>query len=137
MKCWWLACALLVGCTITPIRDTNRGELFLSVEGSDEVPSLMPTWDMGELTVGDRKNVTIRATNVGIDPLTVTGVFLGAVGNGSFYVRDATGPLTPDASLTVTVTFSPATKGAQQTQVTFSHDADAALPSLQLSGTGI
>ncbi|MGV3622837.1 MAG: hypothetical protein ACO1OB_18610 [Archangium sp.] len=137
MKRWWLVLTLFTGCTITPIRDTNRGELFLSVEGSDEPPAAMPSFDLGEVMVGGRKTVTIRATNVGIDALNVSGVFLGAVGNGSFYVRDASGELEPGQSLTAAVTFSPATKGAQQTQVTFSHDADSALPSLQLTGTGI
>ena len=37
----------------------------------------------------------------------------------------------------VTVTFAPVGVGAQATQLTFSHDADAALPSARLSGTGI
>lgn len=78
----------------------------------------------------------MRATNVGVDPLNVQGISLGSTGNGSWFVRDVTKLLAPEGFMTVTVTFAPAGSGAQSTQVTFSHDADAALPSLRLTGTG-
>lgn len=137
MSRWVAIAGLLLACSPPPVRSTNRGVLFLSVEGSDEAPAEMPRWDMGEVVVGARKELVIRATNVGSDPLTVTGVYLGAIGNGSFFARNTGGKLEQDESLTATVTFSPATKGSQQTQVTFSHDADSALPSLHVTGTGI
>lgn len=137
MSRWVALAGLLLACSPPPIRNTNRGVLNLSVEGSDQAPAEMPTWDMGEVVVGGRKEVVIRATNVGTDAMNVTGVYLGAIGNGSFYARDTSGTLEPEQSLTATVTFSPATKGAQRTQVTFSHDADSALPSLHLTGTGL
>jgi hypothetical protein len=122
---------------MTPsVRNTNRGELHLSVEGDMAPAALSLSYDVGAVAVGTTRAIVVRATNVGIDTMNVVGVSLGSVGNGSWFVRDVSGSLTPGASLTSTVTFAPVGAGAQQTQVTFSHDADAALPSLQLSGTG-
>lgn len=131
-----IALAALTACQVQPVRNTNRGVLHLSVEGDSQAPALDATHDVGAVMVGLRKEVVVRATNVGVDPMNVLGVSLGSTGNGSFFVRDVTRLLAPEASVTATVTFAPAGAGAQATQVTFSHDADAPLPSLQLSGTG-
>ena len=121
---------------IAQVRNTNRGVLHLSVEGDTQEPALDLSYDVGAVTVGLRKELIVRATNVGSDPMNVLGVSLGTSGNGSWFVRDVTAALSPGASVTATVTFAPAGLGAQATQVTFSHNADAALPSLRLSGTG-
>lgn len=135
MKWSCLLVALVTqACNVAPVKPTNRGVLWLAV--NDEAPSENPTWDFGELALGTRKEVVVRAVNMGPQSLRVTGVFLGAVGNGSFYVRDVSGELEPEESLTATVTFSPATAGAQQSQVTFAHDADTPQPSLRLLGVG-
>lgn len=134
---WWLASLVLLACAPPPVRGTNRGVLFVSVDGSDAEPAETASWNVGEVVVGSRKDVVLRATNVGVDTLNVTAVYLGAVGNGSFYTRGVSGRLDPEQSLSATVTFSPAATGPQQTQVTFSHDADSALPTVALSGTGI
>lgn len=131
------ALAALSACQPPIVKMTNRGVLHVSVEGDAQPPALDVTYDVGAVTVGQRKELTVRATNVGEDALTVVGVNLGAQGNGSWFVRDVSGrQLSPGASLTTTVTFAPAGVGAQTTQVTFSHDADAAFPSLVLTGTG-
>ena len=135
---WALGLALAASCACQPqpVRGTHRGVLHLSVDGDSQAPALDLAYDVGQLTVGLRKEVVVRATNVGVDPMTVLGVSLGSSGNGSWFVRDASGALAPGASLTATVTFAPVGVGAQATRLTFAHDADAALPSLQLSGTG-
>lgn len=127
----------LSACQPQVVKGTNRGVLHVSVEGDAQAPALDLAYDVGEVRVGQQQPLVVRATNVGIDTLHVLGVSLGASGNGSWFVRDATGELAPGASLTATVTFAPVGVGAQATQVTFSHDADAALPSARLSGTGI
>lgn len=135
-----LSLALLVlgaGCEPQVVKGTNRGELHVSIEGQAQPPALELSFDVGSVQVGTQRQLVVRATNVGIDALRVLGVSLGAQGNGSWFVRDATGTLAPGASLTATVTFAPVGPGAQSTQVTFSHDADAALPSAQLTGSGI
>lgn len=127
----------LAACQPSVVRNTNRGELHVSVEGDARPPALDFSFDVGTVAVGQRKELVVRATNAGEDALTVVGVNLGAMGNGSWFVRDVTNrPLAPGASLTTTVTFAPVGVGAQTTQVTFSHDADAAFPSLVLTGTG-
>lgn len=131
-----LAAGALSACQPMPVKMTNRGVLHVSVEGDSQAAALDVQYDVGAVTVGLRKEVVVRATNVGVDAMHVLGVSLGTAGNGSWFVRDVTGALSPGASLTATVTFAPAGQGAQTTQVTFSHDADAAFPSLQLSGTG-
>lgn len=136
MRAAALLALLLLACTPPPIRNTNRGVLWVSVEGTDLAPAESASFDVGTVRVGSRKEVVLRATNTGVDALNVTGVYLGSAGNGSFYVRDVSGKLEPEQSLTATVTFSPATAGAQQTQVTFSHDAESALPSVTLTGMG-
>ncbi len=123
-------------CQPQPVRNTNRGVLHVSVEGDERSPALDLDYDVGAVKVGLRQEVVVRATNVGIDPMTVLGVSLGSSGNGSWFVRDVSRALGPGASVTATVTFAPVGVGAQATQVTFSHDADAALPSLALMGTG-
>ncbi len=133
---WSLVALAALSCNTPQVRRTNRGVLWLTVVGSDEALAENPTWDFGELALGTRKEVTVRAVNMGPESLRVTGVFLGVVGNGSFYVRDVSGELEPEESLTATVTFSPATVGAQQSQVTFAHDADTPQPSLRLLGSG-
>ena len=126
----------LCACQPQPVRNTRRGLLHLSVEGDAQSPALDLSYDVGPVMVGLRKELTVRAANVGVDPLTVLGVSLGSSGNGSWFVRDVTKLLAPGESLTAVVTFAPAGQGAQSTQVTFSHDADAALPSVRLTGTG-
>lgn len=136
MRLCSLALLVLTACQASPVRNTNRGVLHLSVEGDTQAPALDLNYDLGSVVVGQRKEVVVRATNVGIDPMTVVGVSLGSTGNGSWFVRDVTKILAPQASTTATITFAPAGQGAQSTQVTFSHDADSALPSLRLTGTG-
>lgn len=131
-----LAALALTACTPPSIRGTNRGELHVSVEGDMTPAALNVSYDVGSVVVGNTRAITVRATNVGIDPLDVVSVSLGSAGNGSWYVRDVSAALAPGASLTSTVTFAPVGAGAQQTQVTFAHDADAAFPSVQLTGTG-
>lgn len=135
---WSLALALLsfTACQPQPVRNTNRGVLHVSVDGDSQEPALDLTYDVGPVTVGLRKEVIVRATNVGIDPMMVSGASLGTTGNGSWFLRDVSAMLSPGASVTATITFVPAGVGAQSTQVTFSHNADAAFPSLRLSGTG-
>jgi hypothetical protein len=123
-------------CQSQPVKGTNRGELHVSVEGDAQPAALDITYDVGTVTVGQRKEIVVRASNVGVDPMTVLGVSLGSAGNGSWFVRDVSRMLAPGASVTATVTFAPASVGAQTTQVTFSHDADAAFPSVRLDGTG-
>lgn len=109
----------------------------MSVEGDARPPALDSSFEVGTVVVGQRKELVVRATNAGEDALTVVGVNLGAAGNGSWFVRDVTNrPLAPGSSLTTTVTFAPVGVGAQATQLTFAHDADAAFPSLVLTGTG-
>lgn len=127
----------LSACQPQVVKSTNRGVLHVSVEGDSQQPALDLAYDVGQVLVGQQQALTVRATNVGIDTLHVLGASLGAVGNGSWFVRDATGELAPGSSLTATVTFAPVGVGAQATQLTFSHDADAALPSARLTGTGI
>lgn len=127
----------LSACQPQVVKSTNRGVLHVSVEGDSQQPALDLAYDVGQVRVGQQQALTVRATNVGIDTLHVVGVSLGAVGNGSWFVRDATGELAPGSSLTATVTFAPVGVGAQATQLTFSHDADAALPTARLTGTGI
>jgi hypothetical protein len=131
-----LAMMMMSACQVAPVRNTNRGVLHVSIEGDSQAPALDVTYDVGTVTVGLRKEAVVRATNVGVDPMNVLGVSLGSAGNGSWFVRDVTRLLAPGASVTATVTFAPAGVGAQTTQVTFSHDADAALPSVRLTGTG-
>ncbi len=135
----WLLCLALVwltACQPQLVRNTHRGVLHLSVEGDSQAPALDLAYDVGPVSVGLRKEVIVRATNVGLDPMNVLGVSLASTGNGSWFVRDVAATLSPGASVTATVTFAPAGVGAQSTQLTFSHNADAALPSLSLSGTG-
>lgn len=132
----FVSAALLVSCMPPPLQGTRRGELHLAVEGDSGAPALNITFDVGSVPVGSTKQITVRATNVGIDALTVSGASLGSAGNGSWFVRSSGAMLEPGASTTATVTFAPASAGPQSTQVTFSHDADAAFPSAQLSGTG-
>ncbi|MFZ5442984.1 MAG: hypothetical protein ACOZQL_23460 [Myxococcota bacterium] len=130
--------AILAGCQQPQnVRSTNRGVLHVSIEGDAQPAAIELSYDVGQVRVGQQQPLTVRATNVGLDALEVLGVSLGSTGNGSWFVRDAHGSLAPGASLTATVTFAPVGPGAQATQVTFSHDADAALPSARLSGTGI
>lgn len=127
----------LVGCTPpNMVKNTNRGQLHVTVEGTDTPAAINVSFDVGGVQVGTTRAVTVVATNVGIDAMEVVGVSLGSVGNGSWFVRDVSGKLAPGASLTSMVTFAPIGAGAQSTQVTFSHDADAAFPSVQLTGTG-
>ena len=128
--------ASLTACQPQLVKGTHRGVLHLSVEGDSQPAALDLNYDVGAVMVGLRREVVVRATNVGVDPMNVLGVSLGSSGNGSWFVRDVTKQLAPGASVTATVTFAPVGAGAQSTQVTFSHDADAALPSLQLSGSG-
>lgn len=140
MSVRWLAPLVIVvlssACQPQLVRNTNRGVLYVSVEGDERSPALDLDYDVGAVQVGLRKEVVVRATNVGVDPMTVLGVSLGASGNGSWFVRDVSRALAPGSSVTATVTFAPVGVGMQATQVTFSHDADAALPSLRVSGTG-
>ncbi|MFO0601458.1 MAG: hypothetical protein U0228_39520 [Myxococcaceae bacterium] len=131
-----LGALALLACQPPPVKGTRRGELVVSVEGDMQTAALSVSFDVGAVQVGQTKTITVRATNVGLDAMKVVSVSAGAAGNGSWFVRDASGDLAPGASLTSTVTFAPAATGAQSTQVTFAHDADAAFPSLQLSGTG-
>lgn len=131
-----LTLASLMACQPQPVRNTHRGVLHLSVDGDSQAPALDLTYDVGTVMVGLRKEVAVRATNVGLDPMNVLGASLGTSGNGSWFVRDVAATLSPGESVTATVTFAPAGAGAQSTQVTFSHNADAALPSLRLNGTG-
>jgi hypothetical protein len=132
-----LAFASLSACQPQPVHGTHRGVLNVAVDGDAQPPALDLTFDVGAVMVGLRREVVVRATNVGLDPMTVLGVSLGSSGNGSWFVRDVSKPLAPGASVTATVTFAPVGPGAQSTQVTFSHDADAPLPSLRLTGTGV
>lgn len=126
----------LTACQPGGVRVTNRGILHVSVEGDSQAAALDLTFELGTVAVGQRKEITVRATNVGVDALDVTGVSLGSVGNGSWFVRDVSRELPPGSSVTTTVTFAPAAAGSQTTQVTFAHDADAAFPSVRLNGTG-
>jgi hypothetical protein len=118
------------------IKGTNKGELKLSVEGDSREPALELTYDVGAVPVGQRREFVVRGTNTGVDAMRVLGVSLGSGGNGSFFVRDTMRTLEPGQSVSVTVTFAPAATGAQRTTVTFSHDADAQLPVLTVTGTG-
>ncbi len=128
--------AVLSACQPQVVKSTKRGVLHLSVDGDAQAPALDLAFDVGTVTVGTQRPIVVRATNVGIDAMNVVGASLGSAGNGSWFIRDASAELAPGSSVTATVTFAPAGVGAQATQVTFSHDADAALPSLRLSGTG-
>lgn len=128
---------LLAGCEVRGgVTGTSRGELRLSVDGDAQAPALELAYDVGTVAVGQRRELVVRATNTGEDPLRVLGVSLGSVGNGSWFVRDTSRTLAPGESVTATVTFAPASAGPQATTVTFAHDADAQLPVLRLSGTG-
>jgi hypothetical protein len=131
-----LALASLCACQPQPVRGTNRGVLHLSVDGDTQPPALDLAYEVGPVTVGARKEILVRATNVGVDAMTLLGVSLGSTGSGSWFVRDVSKQLAPGSSVTATVTFAPVGIGTQATQVTFSHDADAPLPSLHLSGSG-
>jgi hypothetical protein len=99
MRLWCLAALALLACQGQPVRNTNRGVLHLSVEGDDQPPALDLSFDAGSVVVGMRKELIVRATNVGVDPMTVLGVSLGSTGNGSWFVRDVSKPLSPGASL--------------------------------------
>ena len=125
----------LTACQAPPVRNTTRGVLEVCVEGDSQPPALDVTSEVGSVQVGLRKEVVVRATNTGIDAMSVLGVSLGSAGNGSWVVRDLTRMLAPGSSVTATVTFAPPAVGAQTTQVTLSHDADAALSSVRLNGT--
>lgn len=135
---WTVALGLLAGCQAPRpmVTDTARGELHVSVVGDAQAPALELSYDVGAVAVGQRKELTVRATNVGEDPLQVLGVSLGSGGNGSWFVRDVTGRLEVGQSVEARVTFVPVAVGAQATTVTFSHDADAQLPVVRLSGSG-
>lgn len=135
---WGLVAALaaLSACQPQPVRNTNRGLLHVSVDGDGQAPALDLAYEVGAVTVGLRKELVVRGTNVGVDPMTVLGVSLSSSGNGSWFVRDTSKVLAPGSSVTATVTFAPVGAGAQETRLTFAHDADAALPSLQLTGAG-
>ncbi|MBL8909802.1 MAG: hypothetical protein JNM17_03765 [Archangium sp.] len=138
-KLSFLVLPMLLALACTPpnmVKNTNRGELHVTVDGTDTPAALNVSFDVGSVAVGSTRAITVVATNVGADPMDVIGVSLGSVGNGSWFVRDVNGKLAPGASLTSMVTFAPIGAGAQATQVTFSHDADAAFPSVQLTGTG-
>lgn len=134
-----LAVALGLGlcsCAPPPVVGTNRGELFVSVVGQEGEPALEVTYDVGPVAVGTSKAFTVRAVNVGSDELHVYGAQLGAEGNGSWFVRDTSANLLPEAALTVSVTFAPVAAGPQATTLTFSHDAAASTPVVHLTGTG-
>lgn len=128
----------LMACEPPVLKGTRRGELVVAVDGSGADAGVTSSYDVGNVTVGQTKEIVVRATNVGIDALTFTGASLGSSGNGSWFVRSANSVmLSPGSSVTATVTFAPAAAGAQTTQVTFGHDADAPFPSVSLTGTGI
>lgn len=131
-----LALLSLAGCQPQTVRNTNRGVFHLSVEGDAREPALDQRYELGTVVVGARKELVVRATNVGVDSMTVLGASRGSTGNGSWFLRDVSGLVAPGAFMRATITFAPASTGMQSTTVTFSHDADAALPSLLLTGAG-
>ena len=131
-----LLAVIASACGPQKVTGSNRGELFVSIVGVDGEPALEITHDVGAVAVGSSTQLTVRAINVGRDSMHVFGATLGAVGNGSWFVRDTSGELAPEASLSVNVTFAPVEVGPQATTLTFSHDAAASTPVVRLTGAG-
>lgn len=134
----WLSCAALaagaLACGRPSVQPTNRGDLYLSVDGGTPTPEL--SFDFGDVTLGQTRTVDVVATNVGLDALNLTRLTLEGSDTGAFFVKGALGRVEPGATTTATVTFAPAKVGAQSTRLIFEHDADAARPVATLSGSG-
>lgn len=133
-----LACAALaagaLACGRPGVQPTNRGDLYLSVDGGTPTPEL--AFDFGGVTLGQTRTVDVVATNVGLDALNLTRLTLEGSDTGAFFVKGALGKVEPGATTTATVTFAPAKLGPQSTRLIFEHDADAARPVATLSGSG-
>jgi hypothetical protein len=126
----------LVGCNAKPTGSTRLGVLNVAVMEGTAAPALESSWNFGTVTLGHSSVITVDASNVGQDPLTLLGVTLQAADTGAFYVRAATVELVPGAHTTCTVTFSPVKEGEQTARLVFDHDADTAIPALTLTGKG-
>lgn len=122
------------GCGRLDVKPTNRGDLYLSVDGGTPTPEL--TFDFGDVTLGQTRSVDVVATNVGLDALNLTRLTLEGSDTGAFFVKGDLGKVEPGATTTATVTFAPAGVGAQSTRLIFEHDADAPRPLATLNGTG-
>jgi hypothetical protein len=93
------------------------------------------TVSFGNVTVGSQssESVTITdsgATNVVISAASVTGSGFAASGGSNV-------TLTPNQSVTITITFKPSSAGSAQGQLSIASDASNAEMALTLSGTGM
>jgi len=88
-------------------------------------------------TTGAARTVTL--TNVGADPLTISGFALAGANPASFAVDSQTctgAALAQDASCTVGITFSPTAAGVQTAVLQVPHDGLGSPFTVNLAGTG-
>ena len=95
----------------------------------------------GEVDLGNTASLTVTVANGGlVNPLEILAVELGPETSSAFLVADSGTPqqLPAGESLTLTISFAPATEGAHSGELRIvTNDADEAVAALPLSGDGV
>ena len=109
----------------------------LTVTSAPDISVSVASVDFGQVFTGTTSpSTTIQITNLGSDPLVISGI---ATGNNAVFTPSlSTVTLATDASQNVGLTFTPSALGIQQDNLSItSNDPDEALVQISLQGEGV
>lgn len=106
---------------------------ILVKNGTTVLPSVTGTYDFGSVVPGASTSVNLTIANEGSAALEISSITLGGEFSSSF-VTPAT--IAAGASVTLPVTYSPASVGTDSATLTIASNASATAYTLQLSGVG-
>ncbi|HYA48023.1 MAG TPA: FG-GAP-like repeat-containing protein [archaeon] len=146
--------ATLASCTInvafTPTTSGNRaatlsftdngagGQQTVTLQGTGTVVAFNPTsLGLGSILLGQSSTATATMTNVGVGPLSISGITITGADPGDFSQTNTCGSsLSGGGSCTITVVFKPLALGARNAAVSVTDNGGGSPQDLVLSGYG-
>jgi len=125
----------VVNSNATTVAD-RRKTVVVTGTGVQAVFTGATTFPFANVKVGQSKDLTYTYQNTGDDTLFITGAALGS--SPAFSIQGApAATILPGGSGSVTVRYSPTSKVAHSTQLTFTASNSIATPTVTITGTGI
>lgn len=127
--------------SVTITDNTSTGSTTLNLTGSGALAkvTLNPTTvAFGSVGIGSSSGkMTSTLTNSGKVTLTITKLALGGAHPSEYSeTNNCVGSFAPNATCTITATFSPTSSGAQNASVTVTDNTSSGTSTLNLTGTG-
>ncbi|MFZ5468718.1 MAG: choice-of-anchor D domain-containing protein [Myxococcota bacterium] len=125
---------LLAACGAPTLPPSPQGDLRLSVDGGEPLTQL--DIDFGQLPVGQSRELTVVASNLGRDPLLITHTQLEGAQSGVFFLRGVPVALAPGVSSSFVISFTPSAAMPFEARLSLLHDGFTRVATAHLQGKG-